>query len=147
MNMDMWIVWVVVALLALLVEIFTLGLAVICFSVGAVVAALAALCGVAFMWQTALFSLFSLLALLFVRPVVARMFRREGVDSNEMTNVKALVGRRAIVTEQISGGVGRVVVDGDDWKAQIEDEEVDVLVGEKVEVVEVRSVVLIVKKV
>ncbi len=142
----MWVVWVVAALLSLLIEIFTLGFAVICFSVGGVAAAVAAFFGAALMWQIAIFSLFSLLALIFVRPVVTRMFLRNGLDSNDMTNVKALVGRRAIVTEQISGGVGRASIDGDDWKVEMEDESGSVAVGERVEVVAVRSIILIVKK-
>ncbi len=38
--MDAWTIWMVIALITLLLEIFTSGFAVICFSIGAVAAAI-----------------------------------------------------------------------------------------------------------
>ena len=62
------------------------------------------------------------------------------------TNANAMVGRRGTVCSAIEGVEGgRVVVDGVDWKARSVDGE-DIAEGEKVEIVEIDSIVLIVKK-
>ncbi len=144
--MEMWIVWAVIALLAILVELFTFGFAVVCFALGALMASLAAYFGAAMIWQLALFSLFSLIALIVVRPISLRYLNRKREGRGAVTNLQAVVGRRAVVSEAISGGEGRVTLDGDSWKAECEDASVVVEVGERVEVVRVEGLILIIKK-
>ena len=65
--------------------------------------------------------------------------RKSGVD--------ALIGRVGVVSETIdsAANTGRVSIDGDDWKAVAADGDV-IEKGEQVEVLEVNSVVLTVKK-
>ena len=67
-------------------------------------------------------------------------------NGNVKTNVDALVGKKATVIQTIdnSKNEGRVVVEGDDWKAQSENDEI-VESGKKVEIVKVDSTLLIVK--
>ncbi len=144
--MHTWIIWAIITLIALLIEVLTLGFAVICFAVGALVACLVAFVGCDVMWQLIAFSIMTLISLVAIRPFVIKYLAKSNGEKHIETNANALIGRRAIVTQQISNGVGRVSVDGDDWKAEIEDEELIVAIGEKVEIVGVESVVLIVKK-
>ncbi len=142
--MHAWILWAAVTLLALLIEVLTLGFAVICFAIGALAACLVAFAGLNLVVQLATFSIVTIVTLVAIRPLVLRYFARSkaGIE----TNANALVGRRATVTQEISSGVGRVSIDGDDWKAEIEDESDVILVGERVEIVRVESVILIVKR-
>ncbi len=141
--MELWAIWAIIGLVALLIEILTVGFAVICFTIGAFVAAVAAWCGVTGLWQLALFSVVTILSLIVVRPLMMRLFAKG--KGAVPTNVDALAGRRAVVTTRIVDGEGRVSVDGDDWRAQTEDVDCAIEVGTRVEIVRVESVVLIVK--
>ncbi|MFI3289023.1 MAG: NfeD family protein [Rikenellaceae bacterium] len=142
--MHAWIIWAVVTLVALLIEVLTLGFAVICFAIGALVACLVAFVGGDIVWQLATFSVTTIVALIVVRPLIIRYLAKS--KSKVETNAQALVGRRAVVTQDIRDGEGRVRVDGDDWKAETECDTDVLLVGDKVEIVRVESVILIVKR-
>ncbi len=142
--MHAWIIWAIVTLLALLIEVLTLGFAVICFAIGALLACLVAFVGGDLVWQLATFSLTTIIALVAVRPFIIRYLARS--KKQVETNAQALIGRVAVVTQEIRQGEGRVRIDGDDWKAEVEDETAVFAVGDRVEIVRVESVVLIVKK-
>ncbi|MFR9620743.1 MAG: NfeD family protein [Rikenellaceae bacterium] len=143
--MESWIIWGIVALVALIVEIFTTGIAVICFSVGAAGAMVVAFCGGGTTFEVATFAVVSLLALVLLRPFIIKWV--ESRSSQCATNVDALVGRVASVTQRFELGEGRVSVDGDDWKAVCDDVQMELEVADRVEIVAVNSVVLTVKKV
>ena len=144
--MEVWHVWMIIALLLVVVEVFTSGFAVLCFSIGAVAAAVMSATDCELKWQILVFAVFSALAFVLVRPLLLKSFARNKV-SEVKCGVEALVGRTATVTEAIdcSRNQGRVAVDGDDWKAVTEDGSV-VAVGEKVEILRVDSIVLTVRK-
>ena len=112
----MWHVWLIVALVFFILEIFTTGIAVICFSFGAVGSCIAALCGANLTWQVIVFAIVTLVSFIFIRPMLIKLFYKKG--KNEVkTNMEALIGRKGIVSEAIDPvtGSGRVKVDGDDW--------------------------------
>ena len=144
--MEVWHVWMIIALLLVVVEVFTSGFAVLCFSIGAVAAAVMSATDCELKWQILVFAVFSALAFVLVRPLLLKAFARNKVLEVKC-GVEALVGRTATVTEAIDGSrnQGRVAVDGDDWKAVTEDGSV-VAVGEKVEILRVDSIVLTVRK-
>ncbi len=144
--MEAWIIWAVIALLTIVIEIFTTGIAVICFSVGALGAMIAALNGGGIITQTIAFAGLSILALILLRPIIIRLIDRNAKERNRPTNVDALVGRQAVVTQVFVDGEGRVSVDGDDWKAIADDPTTALAKGERVRVVEVNSVILTIKK-
>lgn len=142
--MDVWHIWVIVALLFIIVEIFTVGFAVICLSIGCFGAAVAAAAGLSLEMQFLLFAVVSLLSLVSVRPLLKRLLFNRG--EKVLTNADAIIGRRGVVCVDIaSGGEGRVMVDGVDWKAQGIDNEA-LKVGDKVEIVAIDSILLTVKK-
>ena len=67
-------------------------------------------------WQIAIFALFSLLSVLFVRPVALRYLHKN--EPNKPSNADALLGRTGRVTEAIKPGQnGYVQIDGDMWRA------------------------------
>jgi membrane protein implicated in regulation of membrane protease activity len=60
------------------------------------------------------------------------------------TNADAIIGRTAIVSEEIkAGSFGRVALDGDDWKATAT---TDIAKGEQVEIISRESIILTVNK-
>lgn len=113
---NLWQLWVVIAILCLILELSTGGFFLLCFSIGAIGAALSAIWGGGVV-QTVFFMAISLLCLLFVRPFAKRCLHKDGPV--RPTNADALMGRLATVSEPIeAGGFGRVALDGDDWKAE-----------------------------
>ncbi len=113
---NMWQVWAIVAVLCLILELSSGDFFIICFSIGAVFAIIGAIVGLNVYWQIALFALFSLLSVIFIRPVALRYLHKN--EPNKPSNADALLGRTGKVTEAITvGGNGYVQIDGDLWKA------------------------------
>ncbi|MBR6319457.1 MAG: NfeD family protein [Prevotella sp.] len=113
---NMWQVWAIVAVLCLILELSSGDFFIICFSIGAVVAVVAAAVGLNVYWQIAIFALFSLLSIFFVRPVALRYLHKN--EPNKPSNADALLGRTGRVTEAIQAGAnGYVQIDGDQWRA------------------------------
>ena len=144
--MEIWHMWVIAALILVVVEIFTTGFAVICLAIGALAAAVDAACGGGAEGQLIWFAAATLLAFVFVRPLLVKAFRKSG-GRERLSGVDALKGREAVVSEHISASdnTGRVAVDGDDWKA-VSADGADIGKGEKVTIESVDSVVLTVRR-
>ena len=143
--MSAWQIWILIALLFFVIEIATSGFAVICFSIGALVAAVAAIAGAGIVAQVVWFSIGSFVAFITVRPVLLKYFHSK--KHEVPTNTDALIGRTAIVSEAIdpAANSGRVAIDGDDWKAVSEDD-TPIPAGHKVTVTAINSIILTVKK-
>jgi membrane protein implicated in regulation of membrane protease activity len=136
--MDVWIVWVVAACVLGLGELHTGGFFLAPFALGALVAALVSLAGVALPITLVVFLLTSLLVLLTLRPVARRHIQH---PPRIRTGAAALVGSDAVVLERIANqeGVGCVRIGGEVWTARsYEDDEV-IPAGERVQVVEIRG--------
>lgn len=145
--MEVYQIWLIVAIVLVILEIATSGFGVICFAIGAGFSALAAGMGLdTVTWQIIIFAIVSLLAFIFLRPVVIRFLERKTKDVK--TNADALVGRKGIVSERIDATqhTGRVAIDGDDWKAVSEDGSV-IEKGASVEIVKLDSIILTVKQI
>ena len=113
---NMWQVWAVIAVVCLILELSSGDFFIICFSIGAVFAIISAVIGLNVYWQILIFAIFSLLSVVFVRPVALRWLHKN--EPNKRTNADALIGRTGRVTEAIAkGGTGYVQIDGDLWKA------------------------------
>ena len=113
---NMWQIWAIVAVVCLILELSSGDFFIICFSIGAVFAVIGAAAGLNIYWQVALFAVFSLLSIFFVRPAALRWLHKN--EPNTPSNADALVGRLGRVTEEIKAGQsGYVQIDGDMWKA------------------------------
>ena len=143
--MEAWHIWVIIALVFIIVEMFTSGFAVMCISFGCIFGAVASALDWDIKWQLLVFAIGTALAFMTVRPLVYKFFYKK--EKEVKTNVEALIGRKAIVTERIEGELhpGRVKVDGDDWKA-VTAEVAPIEVGEAVEITAINSVILTVKR-
>ena len=141
--MEIWHYWAIAALLLVVGEIFTSTFALICLAIGAAAAAVAAAVGCILEMQLVWFIVGTIASFLIVRPLLRRLSKVDEVP----TNADALIGRRATVSEEINpqAGTGRVAIDGDDWKAESENDE-PIEKGAKVVVVSRESIILTVKK-
>ena len=112
----MYILWIVLAIAFLIAEFGTVTLISIWFVVGALAALVACLLGAPLWLQVLIFAVVSLAMLLLLRP-----FLRKFVDPHKVpTNVDAMIGKEALVTEEIDNllGVGTVKVGGVQWTAR-----------------------------
>ena len=140
----LWQTWAVVAVVCLILELTAGDFFIICFSIGAVFAAIVAALGGGFYLQLITFAVFTLISLFWVRPFAQR-YLHKGED-NRVSNADALLGRQGRVVETVkANGFGRVQIDGDIWKAATT-ESADIPEGTNVRVVGRESTIITVEK-
>lgn len=140
---EVLIFWLVLLILCIGIEVLTLGLTTIWFAGGALVAIFANLLHAPIFVQIILFFAVSLVLLFFTRPIAVKYFNRDRVK----TNVESMVGRQAIVIEEIDNmkAVGQVTVSGQEWMARSWEEGVKIPEGAVVTVKAISGVKLIVE--
>ena len=140
---NMWQVWAVVAVICLILELMAGDFFIICFSIGALGGLLTALLSDSLYLQLFAFAVFTVLALVYVRPF-AKRYLHKGEDSR-VSNADALMGRQGRVVETVkAGGFGRVQIDGDIWKA-VTNGEADIPEGSPVVVIDRASTIITVE--
>jgi membrane protein implicated in regulation of membrane protease activity len=136
--MEDWLpwVWVFFAIILAIAEIFTSGFFLICFGIGAAIAAVAGFFGLSPVAQLGVFVLGSAVALYFLRPFANRISN----PNAPAVGIDRLVGRQGIVLETIDPARGRGVVrvDHEPWSADSIDG-VPIAVGTMVQVVEIEG--------
>ena len=144
MEFEFWHVWLIIALICFIMEIFVPSFILFNFGLGALVGSLAAGLNLSAEWQIGLFSAGTLISFFTIRPLVRSFAYKR--SHNVSTNVEAMIGKQAKVVEPIDNlkNQGRVVLDGDIWQARSEDNEI-IPADAIIEIVEVRSIILIVK--
>ena len=139
----LWQMWAVVAVICLILELTAGDFFIICFSIGAVFAAITAAVGGGIYWQLLMFAIFTLVSLFWVRPFAQR-YLHKGED-NRVSNADALMDRQGRVVEPVKAdGYGRVQIDGDIWKA-VTNEAQDIPEGANVRVVGRESTIITVE--
>ena len=137
-------VWLILLAVFLVVEAITAGLTTIWFAGGALVAALAAYFGAGVVLQLLLFLVVSVVLLVFTRPRAVKYMNKD----LEKTNVNSLLGKTAVVTQEIDNlaQTGQVRINDIEWTARTFDNSIKIPKDAVVEIEEVQGVKLIVKK-
>jgi membrane protein implicated in regulation of membrane protease activity len=137
-QMEEWLswAWLVLALIFTIAEIFTSGFFLICFGVGAAVAAVAGFLGFSPLVQFAVFIVASGATLFLVRPFASRVSN----PNTHTVGIDRVLGREAIVLETIdpAHGSGVVRVGHEPWSADSADG-IPIATGTIVQVVEVEG--------
>ncbi len=142
-SQNLWQLWAIVSILCLILELSSGDFFIMCFSIGAFVSLIAALCGTTFTAQVIIFAIASALSLWLVRPVALRYFHK--AKDERVSNAEALIGRVGRVSEDIDqNGYGRVAIDGDDWKATSADGQ-PIAKGTRVTVLAIDSIIITVQ--
>ena len=118
------IFWILLAIVTLIIELFSVGLISIWFTVGAGCALICSLLGWHLMVQWVVFIVVSVLGLLLFRSFWVNKMKKEIVP----TNADANIGKEVIVTEDIDNLLfkGEVKVNGQLWSAQsLDGEKID----------------------
>jgi membrane protein implicated in regulation of membrane protease activity len=148
MEQYAWILWMVLGVGLVVAEVFTLGFVLLWFGLGALAAALVGLLGGGFWLQFLFFAAVSTGLTLMSRTIFANYFSH-GDGDRIKTGVDSLPGKIGTVTAASEGVLneGAVKVFGSTWTAFPIDEEIKLIAGEKVEVVEVRGSSIYVRRV
>jgi membrane protein implicated in regulation of membrane protease activity len=136
-----WIAWLIAAAALGVAEFFTLTLAFGLLAAAAVVAAVVAGLGGPLLVQVLAFAITAATGLLIVRPIARRHMThppvvREGSD--------ALIGKKAVVMEEVTAVRGLIKLSGEDWSARAFDEYQVIPVGALVDVMEIEGATAIV---
>lgn len=134
--MSTWVVWLIIAAVLGAVEIVTVTLAFGLVAVGALVAAVAGAAGGSLGIQFGAFVVASALGLGVARPVAMRHVRQPPMLR---TGTAALVGRSAIVVEEVSALGGRVRIGADLWSSRPYDETLVIPAGTTVDVLQIEG--------
>jgi membrane protein implicated in regulation of membrane protease activity len=129
--MGLWIVWLVLAALLGVAEVMTTTLAFGLLAVAAAAAAIVGAVGLGLPFQLAAFAVAAGAGLGVVRPLAMRHIRQPPMLR---TGTSALVGRSAIVIEEVTALDGRVRIGGEVWSARSYDESQVIPVDSKVDV-------------
>ena len=142
--MSITTMWLILCGLCLIIEIFTVSFLMFFPGVGAFFAFIAALFGATVTVQCIIFALSSALMIIFIRPLVAKLFKTKDVAMNST----ALIGKRGVVLKDIQGDekIGQVKVAGEIWSAICEDNNL-IAKDSKITVVAISGVKLIVKEI
>lgn len=142
--MDAWIIWLLAACVLLLIEVLSQAVWAFCFAVGCLVALLLSLFTDSLSIQGIAVALAAVAAWLLLAPIVRRWERRN--EKQTRTGMDALLGRRAIVTEEIRPGhTGRARIDGDNWQVVAPGIDIPIQTGSEVVVTAYDSIILTVK--
>ena len=137
-----WIVWLVLVIILVIVEIVTPTIFFsFCLAIGALAAAVASYFQVPVWVEVTVFTAVSIAAIYIIRPILKKwMSNMDSVKSN----VDALIGASAIVTQDIAPGkAGFIEVSGGVWLAE---SDVEIKAGEKVIIESISGTKTLVKK-
>jgi membrane protein implicated in regulation of membrane protease activity len=129
-----WIVWLIVAGVLGVAELLTTTLAFGLIAVAAVVAAAVGAFHLPIPLQLLAFVVAAGAGLGFVRPIALKHIKQPPALR---TGTAALVGRPAIVLEEVTGHSGRVRIGGEEWSSRAYDESLVIPVGTKVDVMQI----------
>jgi membrane protein implicated in regulation of membrane protease activity len=135
-TMGSWIVWLILAAALGVAEVLTATLAFGLIAVAAVVAAITGAAGLGLPFQVAAFVVAGGAGLGLVRPIAMRHIKQPPLLR---TGTSALVGRSALVLEEVTGHGGRVRIGGEVWSARSYDESLDIPVGSTVDVFQIEG--------
>lgn len=134
--------WILVAIICGAIEIFTVGFWFLWLAIAAVAVALLVQFGLlpTLEIQLLIFAIFTLLLIIFTRPLIMRFVK----SNDKVSNVKALIGQHGItITPIVPMQFGQVKVNGEVWTAIAEEELEE---NTRVEVIGIDGVKLLVKK-
>jgi len=141
--MHYYLIWIGVIVLSIIAEVLTYEMIAVWFIPAAVVSMILSFCGVNIFWvQLLVFAVVSALGVFFAR----KFFTIKKEDSR--TNIDAIIGEKALVTEKIDNyaGSGLVKVKGQIWSARCVNDEETFAPGELLTVIAIEGVKLICKK-
>ena len=134
-------IWLGIMIVLLLIEAATVGLTTIWFAAGALVAMILCALGIGAFGQWAVFFIVSLVLLYFIRPFALKWMTPHKLR----TNYENAVDKTVRITERVDNiaGTGAAVLNGQEWTARMQQDDVTLEQGELAKVAAVEGVKLI----
>ncbi|EMD16040.1 hypothetical protein HMPREF9943_01712 [Eggerthia catenaformis OT 569 = DSM 20559] len=141
--MNMSIFWSLIVIISAIIEVATVTLVSIWFTIGAACALLCQLLGASIQVQISIFMIVSAICVIVSRPLARKMLH----GNITKTNTDSIIGQIGIVSKKIHDNQkGEVKIRDTYWRAQsLNDEFIDV--NEKVEILAIEGAHIIVRKV
>lgn len=138
----MWQIWLIASGIFFICEIITVGFLVFWLGIGALIAMLVSFFTSNIIVQMSVFVISSGLLIFATRPLVNKISKKDVVP----TNVYSIIGKKAIVTEDIdwATGKGQVKSQGEVWSAKT-NEQINIPKGSEVEIEKIDGVKVFVK--
>jgi membrane protein implicated in regulation of membrane protease activity len=138
-------IWLAVGMGFIILEILSPTFFMVFFGISAFITSIVSLFDLDIIPQLFIFVILSIITLFVFRPFAKKHLIADSDDTK--TNVNALVGKEALVTERIvpSKNEGRVKITGDSWIAVATTEE-EIAEGEKVIITEVEGAKVFIKR-
>ena len=136
-----WIAWLIAAAVLAVAEYVTLTLAFGLLAAAALVAAVVAGVGAPVLAQVLAFAITAGVGLLIVRPIARRQLTRTPLVRE---GSYALIGKEALVIEEVTGTQGLIKLSGEVWSARALDENQVIPAGTPVDVMEIEGATAIV---
>lgn len=138
----MWQIWLIASGIFFICEIITVGFLVFWLGIGALIAMLVSFFTSNIIIQMSVFVVSSGLLIFATRPLVNKISKKDVVP----TNVYSLIGKKAVVTEDIDWvtGKGQIKFEGEIWSAKSK-EQINIPAGSEVEIVSIEGVKAFVK--
>lgn len=136
-----WIVWLLLAAALAAAEFFTLTFAFGLLAGAALVAAVVAGLDGAWVLQIAAFALAGAAALVVVRPIARQHMSHPPLTSE---GSDALIGKKAVVIEEVTAHRGLIKLSGETWSARTLDDDHVIPTGAVVDVMEIEGATAIV---
>ena len=138
----MWQIWLIASGIFFICEIITVGFLVFWLGVGALIAMLVSFFTSNIIIQMSVFVVSSGLLIFATRPLINKISKKDVVP----TNVYSLIGKKAVVTEDIDWvtGKGQIKFEGEIWSAKSK-EQINIPAGSEVEIVSIEGVKAFVK--
>lgn len=136
------IVWLIIAIVAGAIDVLTSNFFFVLFSIGSIVAAICAGLGVPFLYQIIVFSIISLIAMIFGYPWLKKMYKmmHKRIPLMEETYIgKILIAEKDIETK------AQIKVGGEYWTAVNEGEKITK--NEKFEITGIDGIKLKIKRI
>lgn len=138
----MWQIWLIAAGVFIIGEIITVGFLIFWLAIASLIAMVVSFFTSNVVIQMAVFVISSAILIFATKPLVKKISKKDHVS----TNVYSIIGKKAIVTEDIdwAAGTGQIKCEGEVWSAKTK-EQVNIPEGSEVEIVSIEGVKAYVK--
>lgn len=143
--MSLWLIWLIAAAALIIVEVCSQMMWALCLAIGAIAAMTASIFDASLITQVIILAAASIITYIILLPWLTR---RQDTKSHKTarTGMDALLGRTAIVTNEIKPGeLGRARIDGDNWQVRAPGVDHIIPRGQQVSVTAYDSIILTVE--
>ena len=141
--LEFWMIFVIISIIAILIEIFIPTMFCINFAIAGIITAIVSFFIDSFIALVFIFIVLSVLSILFVKPLLAKWFKKE--DSVDFT--AQYIGKVVKTIEPVTMMNGAVTIYDERWEARLQNEGEEIPADTDVRIVGHDSTILFVERI